>query len=552
MLKQLLIRNYALIEHLELNPSPELNIITGETGAGKSIMIGAVGLLLGNRADTKVLLNDTEKCVIEGTFDISEYALQGLFEELDLDYETETIFRREISPSGKSRAFINDSPVNLEALRRVGEVLMDIHSQNDVMLLESNAYQLNIIDSFTGQIPLFKNYQTAYRQFNLHQAELNRLLQESDQIQKEADYNRFLWEELEQAQIRSGELEELESELKVLEHGEEIKTKLHEALDLLAESDFSIQDQLYQVEKLISQLSSISERFGKSSDRVMSLLEEIKDLGQELRGEEEEVEFNPERIQNYQDRLSLLYNLQQKHKVQSEAELDQIREELKQKIDRVTSLEDEISEVESQVNSSRDEVKELAGQLSEKRQSGFDKIMEQLTQLLTAVGMPEAQIKISHSLQEPNSSGIDRIEILFSANKGVSPQPLKKVASGGEFSRLMFSFKYILASKTSMPTIVFDEIDSGISGEIAGKMASMMTQMARQHQVITISHLPQIAARGETHYFVYKDSTQAKSVSKIKQLDEEERVEEVAKMLSGESPTEVAFKNARELISNSN
>ncbi len=552
MLKQLLIRNYALIEHLELNPSPELNIITGETGAGKSIMIGAVGLLLGNRADTKVLLNLNEKCVIEGTFDIAEYSLESLFDQLDLDLETETILRREINPSGKSRAFINDSPVNLDTLKRVGEMLMDVHSQNDVILLESNAYQLNIIDCFAGQLPLFESYQSVFHDFNQHQSQLNRLLEESDQIQKEADYHHFLWDELDKSDIRPGEIEELKSDVKMLEHTEEIKTRLGQALDFLAHSEYSIQNQLFLLDKILSQLSSFSERFESSQSRVQSLLEEVKDLIQELGHEEEEIEFNPDKAKSSQERLSFLYTLQQKHKVQTEQELLQIKDELTEKIERVTNLEGEINDIASEVDTTREKLKDLAARLSKHRRKAFVPISVALARLLADIGMPEASVEIGHENQEPNSSGIDRIEFLFSANKGIAPQPLRKVASGGEFSRLMFSLKYILADKAALPTIVFDEIDSGISGEIANKMAIMMQQMAQRHQVITISHLPQIAAMGDDHYFVYKDSSQEKSVSKIKRLNEEERILEIAKMLSGDSPSEVAFKNARELIYKTN
>ncbi|EMR03239.1 DNA repair protein RecN [Cesiribacter andamanensis] len=550
MLKHLLIKNYALIRELEMQPSAHLNIITGETGAGKSIMLGAVGMLLGNRADTRMLYDEETKCVVEGTFDISEYAaLKQVFGEEELEYDAETVIRREISPSGKSRAFINDTPVTLEVLRRVGEYLMDVHSQHDTLQLGTNAYQLSILDAYAQTTAELERYQQAYRGMRRLQQALDRLQDEAASMRKEADYNAYLLQELEEARLDGLDQQEQEEELEKLEHAEEIKVKLAGVLQALEYGDeLALNPQLHSVLAELRAVGKYAESYRQLAQRLESVVIELKDITREVEAEEGAVELDQERIVTLQDRLSALYKLQQKHGVQSVQELLQLRNELSGKVNRAEGLDEEIAAIQQQLQEARQQVEETGTALSKKRKGVFEKLVKQIEELLGGLGMPEARLQIDHKAIAPAPTGLDEVNLLFTANKGMKPQPLKAVASGGEFSRLMFCVKYVLADKTALPTIVFDEIDTGISGEIALKMVRMMQQMARGHQVISISHLPQIAAKGEAHYFVYKDNSTAKTFSRIKKLTEEERVQEIAKMIGGATPSAVAFESARELM----
>lgn len=551
MLKHLLIKNYALIQHLEIEPSAHLNIITGETGAGKSIMLGAVGLLLGKRADTKVLFNEDHKCIIEGQFDIENYRLQNLFDEEELDYASLSIFRREISPSGKSRAFINDTPVTLDILKRIGDRLMDVHSQHETLHLGKHNYQLAFIDAFAGTRALREAYKNDYKTFRSALLHLENLKRENNEISKEADYHSFLLNELVEAKLKSGEQEELEASLEVMEHAEEIKLKLNESLSVLSNNEFAAISALQQARVLLSQLSKYSKNYASLSERMDSSFIELQDIIRELEKEEDQVEFDPGQTQIMQDRLSLIYQLQQKHQVADVQGLLDLQQDLENKTERFNNMDEEIRKAEADVSKLKKTAEEKANELSKKRAAEFGSLEKNLTDLLSQVGIPDAAIKISNSRTELTETGADQINILFSANKGISPQEVSKVASGGEFSRLMFCVKYILADKVSLPTIIFDEIDTGVSGEIALKLGSMMKLMAKNHQVITISHLPQIAAKGDRHYFVFKDTSDKKTQSKIKVLEESERVEEIAKMIGGENPSGIAFENARELIGSS-
>jgi DNA repair protein RecN (Recombination protein N) len=550
MLKHLLIKNYALIRELEMQPSPHLNIITGETGAGKSIMLGAVGMLLGKRADTRMLYDEETKCVVEGTFDISEYtSLQQVFSEEELEYDAETVIRREISPSGKSRAFINDTPVTLEVLRRVGEYLMDVHSQHDTLQLGTNAYQLGILDAFAQTATELEGYQQDYRRMRKLQQALDRLQEEAASMRKEADYNNYLLQELQEAQLDGLDQQELEEELEKLEHAEEIKVKLAGVLQALEYADeLALNPKLHSVLAELRTVGKYAESYRQLAQRLESVVIELKDITREVEAEEGSVELDQERIVALQDRLSALYKLQQKHGVQTVAELIALRNELSGKVNRAEGLDEEIAATAQQLDEARQQLASAGLALSQKRQGVFDTLVRQIESLLGDLGMPEARLQIDHRTIAPAPTGLDEVNLLFTANKGMKPQPLKSVASGGEFSRLMFCVKYVLADKTALPTIVFDEIDTGISGEIALKMVRMMQQMARGHQVISISHLPQIAARGEAHYFVYKDNSTAKTFSRIKKLSEEERVQEIAKMIGGASPSAVAYESARELM----
>lgn len=548
MLRNLSIENYALIRQLQIEPVSTLNIITGETGAGKSIMLGALGLLLGKRAETKVVFDETRKCIIEGIFDIKAYQLADLFEEFDLDYEEECIIRREISSNGKSRAFINDTPTTLDALKAIGLKLMDIHSQHETLALGNNSYQLQIIDIVAQNQSLKTDYQQAYRDYKEKQRIHKDLIEEGGQISKEADYNQFLFDELDQAQFQNGEQEDLEEELSRLEHAEEIKTKLNEALMVSDQAEFNASSLVQELKSMLSAISSYGKSYEQLRERLESLHIELKDIISELENEDARIEVDQQRTIECQDRLSLIYKLQQKHQVDSIAGLLSIYEELGDKVLRVSNLDEAIEEAAKAEAVALKQANQLAAKLSATRTNVFDQFSASIKELLTDLGMPNATLQVNRQEVELNLNGSDLIEILFSANKGISPSPLKQAASGGEFSRLMFAVKYILADKTALPTIVFDEIDTGISGEIAIKMAQMMKKMAQNHQVITITHLPQIAAKGESHYFVYKDESESTTSSQIRLLDEEDRLREIAEMIGGKNPSSTAFESAKELI----
>ncbi len=533
-----------------MKPAAELNIITGETGAGKSIMLGAVGMLLGNRADTRVLYDEESKCIIEGTFDISDYdALKQLFEEEGLDYEGESIIRREIAPSGKSRAFVNDSPVTLDILKRMGNYLMDVHSQHDTLQLGSNTYQLDVLDAYAANKPERLRYEQAYKAYRKAARTYQQLQEEAAESRKEADYNSFLLQELEAAQLQGLNQQELEEELEKLENAGDIKIKLGGIVQALEYAEpMAVNSTLHGVFTELKQLGRYSEAYRKLAERMESSLIELKDISRELEGEEQEIEVDEEKTALLQERLRVVFNLQQKHGVSEIEDLLRIQEGLQLKVSRVQNLDEELIAAQKELQKQEQEMQAQATKLSKSRQQVFEKFAREVAGLLKDVGMPDASLQVDHKIIAAQASGIDEVNILFSANKGVKPQPLKNVASGGEFSRLMFCIKYVLADKTALPTIVFDEIDTGISGEIAIKMVKMMQEMARNHQVISISHLPQIAAKGSAHYFVYKDNSTAKTFSRIKKLNEEERVSEIAKMIGGAQPSATAYESARELM----
>ncbi|MBD1396797.1 DNA repair protein RecN [Pontibacter sp. JH31] len=558
MLIDLKIKNYALIEQLEMNPSPVLNIITGETGAGKSIMLGAIGLLLGNRADSKLLFNQEQKCVIEGVFDISQYNLKEVFTAEDLDFDEQCILRREISPSGKSRAFVNDMPVTLDVLRKVGENLMDIHSQHDTLQLGDTSFQLNILDIYAGNTSLdiyagnlsyLKDYNETYRGYKKLESDYKKLTDQLAQAQKELDYNTFLLNELEEINLQEDEQEQLETELKELENAEDIKLKLTQAVQSLTESEFNITSALKDTVQLISQLAAFSPKYEELRTRTESCMIELNDVAGELEDAERRTEANPARTTEVQERLNTIYTLQRKHQVQTIAELLEIQRELESKVGSVLNLDNALANTEKAMKAAEANMLEKAAVLSERRKASFGKFEQELYVLLAELGMPNARIVIQHKAAAPTATGTDEISILFSANKGAQPQSLVKAASGGEFSRLMLSIKYMLADKTALPTIVFDEIDTGISGEVAVKVGKMMQQMAQKHQIIAISHLPQIAAQGNSHYFVYKHDTEDRTISRVKKLSEKERIDEIAHMIAGANPSASAYKSAKELLS---
>jgi DNA repair protein RecN (Recombination protein N) len=551
MLKSLLIKNYALIEHLEMHPSDGLNIITGETGAGKSIMLGAVGLLMGNRADTRVMLNADEKCVVEGEFDLTAYQLSDVFEEEDLDYEPVALFRREISPGGKSRAFINDTPVTLDTLRKIGAFLIDVHSQHDTLLLGGNSFQLKLVDGFAQIKGLLMEYDQSFKIWKKAKSAYESLKEESEKAGQEADYHAFLLEELDKAAFQQGEQEEMEAQLQVLENAEEIKLKFHHLVEALGRGEISALPLVAEGAQHLHSLARFSEAYKGLSERLQSVWIELKDIVQEAERAEEQLEFDPERTQQVKERLSTLYSLLQKHRVAHLSDLLQVQARLTEQVSKVLNMDAHLHAAKLALESAEQVLLLLGEKLRVSRKSAAEPLVTELEHILKSLGIPNASVELVFREVNPHARGIDDISILFSANKGIAPQELKHAASGGEFSRLMFAIKYVLADKMALPTIIFDEIDTGVSGEIALKLGRMMQKMASGHQVISISHLPQIAAKGARHYHVYKDHSTDVSVSKIRELKGDDRVEEIARMIGGERPSAVTYESARELLTES-
>jgi DNA repair protein RecN (Recombination protein N) len=548
MIKALQIKNYALIEQLEMNPSSKLNIITGETGAGKSIMLGAVGLLLGNRADSKVLLNKDQKCVVEGIFDISLYNLKPTFEKEDLDHDDECVIRREIASSGKSRAFINDTPTTLNALKRIGERLMDVHSQHESLHLGNNEYQLQVLDAFAGHVDLIKSYDSAFHLFSEAKNAFEELQKLIAKGTEDSDYKQFLLDELVKINLDDLGQEEIEKELEVLENAEEIKLKLSQSIHLLDESEVAILQQLNEVRQSLTSVSSFSKDLSDLLERIESSTLEIQDVFRELQLTQDRIEHDPERIQMLKDQLDGLYRLQKKHNVQSVEELLALRESLNESLSKTANLDDEIIKAKGELEKAEQKMRKAGSKLSESRKLFALNFSDEIEKIIHNIGIENGTVEIQIKDVEPNSNGLDLVDMLFSANKGIKPSELKEVASGGEFSRLIFAIKYLIADKTSLPTIIFDEIDTGVSGQVAIQMIGMMKEMAKNHQVISISHLPQFAAGGDAHYFVYKDHTSDRSVSRIKKLEKEDRIIEIAKMIGGENPASAAVESAKELL----
>ena len=552
MLSNLLIKNYALIRHLEMQPAAGFNIITGETGAGKSIMLGAIGLLLGQRADGKSLWQKQEKCIIEGTFNVSAYGISALFEDNDWEYDEETIIRREINTNGKSRAFINDSPVNLEALKILGRHLLDIHSQHDTLQLGAQEFQLKVLDLFGQHLKIKQDYQNKFQVWKTAIQRRQELQTRSQNQQQEADYKKFLLEELAAADLQAPEQQELESSLQVMEHAEEIKVQLNLGLQALDQGEGNVQELLAMVLKALDRIQGYAPPYEALRARLNSAYIELQDLTQEMDNLEQQVQYDPQEIEIRKSRLDLIYRLQQKHQVQSVEELLLLQQELENQQLEMSGLEQTLQDLTQEIAQAEAQVNKYGHELSQARKKTFNTFTSLMEDLLHQLGMPDAVLKISHEQVAPGPHGMDNILWQFSANKGIAPQPLKQVASGGEFSRLMFCVKYILADKVALPTILFDEIDMGISGEVALQMVKMMQEMSRNHQVITISHLPQFAAKGDHHYYVYKETSGATATSEIRRLQGEDRVAEVAKMLGGNNPSEIAYANAKELLEPSN
>jgi DNA repair protein RecN (Recombination protein N) len=548
MLTHLTIKNYALIRHLELSPSEHLNVITGETGAGKSIMLGAIGLLMGNRADTKVMWDENEKCVTEGIFNIKDYKLKTFFKTEDLDYDDATVLRREISPGGKSRAFINDTPVTLDVLKKLGALLMDVHSQHETLQLGSQSFQLKLIDAYAENGNIREKYIAEWSDLVKAKKHYENLQSQAETLRQEADYVRFQLDELRNADLAENEQEKLESELKINEHAEEIKTKFQTILEGLTRSDYAVRNGISEAKSTLHQIASYSSHYNNLYDRLESLLIELDDISSEIEREEEKIEFDPERLQFVQERLSTIYKLLKKHRAVTVSELLTLQQSLEEKDAITSNIDEALASAKVAFESAKRNVQDTGLKLRETRKKAFGPLTKQLLKLLHELGIPDANLQVELNESEPTASGLDKLELLFSANKGMTPRPLAQVASGGEFSRVMFCIKYIMTEKTAMPTLILDEIDTGISGEVAIKLGNMMKLMSHKHQIISISHLPQIAAKGDAHYFVFKDNSADKTISSIKLLGADERIQEIAKMIGGANPSRVALQNAQELL----
>jgi DNA repair protein RecN (Recombination protein N) len=549
MLKQLHIQNYALIDSVNLSLSDGLSVITGETGAGKSILLGAIALLMGARADSKSLYDPTKKCIIEGTFSLTNYPhIARLFEEEALDFEEPCLIRREINDQGKSRSFVNDSPVNLDSLRKIGQELIDIHSQQDTWWMAHPEFSLEFVDSFAQNQDLKSAYQHAFQDYLNAQERLDNIKKQSAEGQQGLDFKQFQFQELEAAQLREEEYESLEIAVEKGENAEQIHEKLATLANLLSIDEFSSIQQMRLALQQAQALSKWDPTYEAWKSRLESIWIELKDLANEVEGEAEDFQTDPASLQIQQQRLDLLNRLLQKYQVKDIASLIEIRNDLDDKIAQYTNLDQALSDAQAALIESEKTALKAAKSLSDSRQFVLEPILEQLIESLSAMGIPNATLAWEIEEREMRNSGIDKIQLLFSANKGMSPKPFKQVASGGELSRLMLSIKHLLAQKRALPTLILDEIDTGVSGEIAIKIGQMLTQMSQGHQLIAITHLPQIAAAGNSHWYVYKDHAGEKTVSSLRKLEGEERVDEIAKMIGGQQGYLDLKDNVRKLI----
>lgn len=554
MLKSLFIQNYALIDTLDIQFDSGFSVITGETGAGKSIILGAIGLLLGQRADSKSIKNGASKCIIEALFHVGNYDMEDFFEQNDLEFDgKECIIRREISNSGKSRAFINDTPASVGQLKELGEKLIDVHSQHQNLLLNKEDFQLNVIDILAGDKKEIQQYQTLYAAYKQAEKDLEIARQEAEQNRTEEDYITFQLEQLEQAGLKDGEQEELEQEAEMLSHAEEIKQTLFQTENLLEDEQNGIIHTLKESVNLLNNLSKVYPDGQDLASRMESCYIELKDLAGEVSGRTEQVEFNPERLEYVNERLNLIYDLQQKHRVNTVEELLQIEETYRRKLDAITHGDEHIQALEAERERRYKVMKAQADRLTSLRRKAAGTAEKEMKEKLIPLGIPNVQFKVDLASKEsPDYTGMDKISFLFSANKNGQLQPITQVASGGEIARVMLSLKAMISGAVKLPTIIFDEIDTGVSGNIAEKMAHIMQEMgALDRQVISITHLPQIAALGHTHYKVYKEDHAEGTTSHIVRLDEQGRIEEIAHMLSGATLTEAAINNAKELLNHS-
>lgn len=550
MLKSLFIRNFVLIDSLDIKFDKGFSVITGETGAGKSIILGALSLVLGQRADGKSIKNGSEKCVIEAVFDVSRYKLEEFFLTNDLEYDAEIcILRRELFASGKSRAFVNDSPVPLSVVKELGSRLIDIHSQHQNLLLGDNRFQLKVIDVMAENDILLILYRKEYSRYLSLKKELKELTEKALQTKQEEDYVRFQLEQLTDAGLVAGEQEELEQELETLSHAEEIKGSLYKITRLL---DGEEQGAVQLIKEALSTADSLERYYPKAkeiAERLRSAYIDMNDLASETEVLKEDIEFNPERLDWVNERLNTLYTLEQKHRVSKVEELMELLDKYNKQLKEIDSFDEQIESLKKQLEVSHQELLQQAAVLSEQRKIASKSIASQLVEMVVPLGMPNTRFAIDFvPKQEPESDGMDEIRFMFSANKSAELQPVAQTASGGEISRLMLCIKAMIAGFTALPAIIFDEVDTGVSGDIADKMGDIMQELGTKMQVFAITHLPQIAAKGKDHYFVYKEDTDERTVTRIRKMNKEERVKEIARMLSGASLTSASIANAKELL----
>jgi DNA repair protein RecN (Recombination protein N) len=549
MLQNLRIQNFALIEETEVRLNQGLTVITGETGAGKSILLGALGLTLGNRADVSSLHDKAKKCIIEAQFNIKAYNLKSFFDNNELDFEEVTSIRREITPEGKSRAFINDTPTTLNVLKELGDQLIDIHSQHETLLLKETNFQFELVDAFAQTTQLFADYKKQFSQLTKLKKQLEELTAQEIQAKKELDYFQFQFNELEEAAIKVGVQQQLEEESETLENAEFIKGNLSKSSLAINGGDENIVSALALVKQQLQSVSKFGKQFNELFERVNSVSIELKELAKDIDACEEDVVYDNARLEEVNSQLDKLNRLLKKHGVNTEEELLVIKDEIETKLQQFSSLELSIEKTNKEIVALEKQCKTLAKDLSDKRQKSTAGIEQNIKTMLTSLSMANAQFKIDlKALDGLTSNGVDAISFLFTANKGAEFKELHKTASGGELSRLMLCLKALLAERTALPTIIFDEIDTGVSGDVADKIGNILFAMGKTMQVITITHLPQMASKGSNHLFVYKSDNKDKTTSSIKQLNKEERIAEIAKMLSTGTPTETALKNAKELL----
>lgn len=550
MLKQLYIKNFTLIDELNIQMHPGFSVITGETGAGKSIILGAIGLLLGNRADSKSIKAGRDRCVIEAHFDLSKYDMQQFFTDNDIDEDlSDTIIRRELTAAGKSRAFINDTPVSLTKMRELGEQLVDIHSQHQNLLLQKEDFQLNVVDIIAQDEKQRKNYEAAYNQYKQANQKLNALKAEIEKNRENEDFLRFQFKELDEAQLQNGEQEELEQEYEMLSHSEDIKTALYQADNHLSGDDGNIIERLKQTSEQLANIKDVYPEVTELLERIDSSYIELKDIAQEVNGLTDHVEFDPARLETINERLDKLNSLQQKFHVRDLGELIETYHQLKEQLSHIDHSDEDVEALEQEVTQLLEKAQKQAKELTAIRTKAAKKVEEEMKQRLIPLGIPNVRFSISLTEKPLSHDGGDKVSFLFSANKSTPLQPVTQVASGGEIARVMLSLKAMISGAVKLPTIIFDEIDTGVSGKIAEKMAQIMAEMGNhERQVLSITHLPQIAAMGSYHYKVSKEETDNGTISRMTELSQQERVQEIAQMLSGSDVSEAALANAKELL----
>lgn len=549
MLQYLQIHNYALISELEISFENGLTIITGETGAGKSILLGALSLILGARADTQILKEKDRKCIVEGIINHTDRRINQILEDNNIDEDHQLILRREISPNGKSRAFVNDTPVNLPVLKEIGIYLIDIHSQHENLDLNNNIYQLKVVDAFAGTMNDSEAYEIVYRKFMQKASELEILNRNVAENKAELDYLQYQFNELDKANLNEEELVELENEAEILRHAEEIKSVLYSTFHNISGEDRNILSLLKLSETELLKITGFHKPSIELQNRIGSLIIELKDIASDAEYMSGKIEIDPARLQQLEERISFLYSLMQKHRVESIEELISLKEKIEESINEISSQEFQLEELEKELNALKIKIESDAKVLSDKRKGSFPLFEKQITEILHNLGMPNAKFKIQNEIStKPGINGYDNIRFLFTANKKTNLQDIARIASGGELSRLMLGIKHIISASLGLPTIIFDEIDMGVSGETAFRVGAILRKMSDDRQVFVITHLPQVAAMGDIHYLVYKDESEAGTNTNVRLLSENERIVEIAKMLSGDKTTGASMQNAKELL----